>query len=71
MANGGAVRRQIALLALVVLVLTPLFAKKPQPQHAPLPAKVLQGKTIFIRNDSGWAEMADKSILTGRAALKI
>lgn len=35
--------------------------KKPQPQHAPLPAKVLLGKTIFIDNQSGWAEMGDKA----------
>src|SRR6476660_1056784 len=55
--------RQIALLALVSITLTPLlFAKKqPQSQHAPLPAKVLQGKTIYIQNDSGWAQMGDKA----------
>jgi hypothetical protein len=30
-------------------------------QHAPLPAKVIAAKTIFIQNDSGRAEIADKA----------
>jgi hypothetical protein len=54
--------RQIALLALVSLTLTSLlFAKKQQTQHAPLPAKVLTARTIYIDNQSGWAEAADKA----------
>lgn len=39
-----------------------LAAKKEEKvQHAPLPAKVLAAKTIYIQNDSGYADMADKA----------
>lgn len=41
---------------------TPVFAKKKEPvQYAPLPAKALAAKTIYIQNDSGYAEMLDKA----------
>lgn len=58
--------RLFILLMLIVPLLTSLvFAKKQQKvEHVPLPAKVLQGKTIFIDNQSGWSEMADKAYST-------
>ena len=41
---------------------TPAFAKKKQAvQYAPLPAKVLAAQTIYIQNESGYAEMVDKA----------
>jgi hypothetical protein len=55
--------KQTARLAATLLVLVSLASGKKQEvqQHAPLPAKVLESKTIYIQNDSGWAEAADKA----------
>jgi hypothetical protein len=53
-----------ATQALIVLVVftSLVFAKKQgSTQHAPLPAKVLAAKTIYIQSDSGWAEAGDKA----------
>jgi hypothetical protein len=48
--------------AILLALASPASAKKQQAQeHAPLPPKVLESKTIYIQNDSGWAEMADKA----------
>ncbi len=47
---------------------TPVFAKKKQAvQYAPLPAKVLAAKTIYIQNESGYAEMVDKAYTSLKA----
>jgi len=54
--------RQVALVASILITsISLLSAKKKQQtvEHAPLPAKVMTAKTIFIQNDSGYAEMAD------------
>jgi hypothetical protein len=60
--------KQITWLAAILLALVSLASAKKQPiQHAPLPAKVLQGKTIFIQNDSGWADASDKAYTTLKA----
>lgn len=61
--------KQITLLVSILLTLASLASAKKQPavQHAPLPAKVLEGKTIFIQNDSGWADAADKAYTTLKA----
>jgi len=55
--------KRIGRLAAILLALASLASAKKQqpPQHAPLPAKVLESKTIYIQNDSGWAEMADNA----------
>jgi hypothetical protein len=57
------VRSRYMLILLALLAVSPwLVAKnKPAIEHAPLPAKVLESKTILIQNDSGWAEASDKA----------
>jgi hypothetical protein len=55
--------KRFGRLAAILLALASLASAKKQQaqQHAPLPAMVLESKTIYIQNDSGWAEMADKA----------
>jgi hypothetical protein len=55
--------KRIGRLVAILLALASLASAKKQqpPQHAPLPAKVLESKTIYIQNESGMAEMADKA----------
>lgn len=55
--------KQLVAGTLMLLALTCVSsAKKHQEvQHAPLPAKVLASKTIYIQNDSGYAGAADKA----------
>jgi hypothetical protein len=55
--------KRVARLTAILLALASLASAKKQqaPQHAPLPAKVMESKTIYIQNDSGWAEMADNA----------
>jgi hypothetical protein len=55
--------KRVRRLAAILLALASLASAKKQQaqQHAPLPAKVLESKTIYLQNDSGWAEMADRA----------
>lgn len=46
---------------LVVLISVPVVAKKSLVLHEPLPASVLSAKSLYIQNDSGSADMADKA----------
>jgi hypothetical protein len=58
----SAYARRLAALTLVLSVSVSLHAKKHEAvAPAPLPAKVLAAKTVFIQNDSGHAEIADKA----------
>jgi len=50
------------LLFISITFTSLLFAKKHEVvPHAPLPAKVLAAKTIYLQNDSGLADMGDKA----------
>lgn len=55
--------KQIASVALIAILATSVgYAKKHREavvQHAPLPAKVLAAKTIYLQNESGRADIAD------------
>jgi hypothetical protein len=52
----------VYIIGAVLAMSTLMFGKKPEAvQHAPLPAKVLTAKTIYIQNDSGYVDMADKA----------
>jgi hypothetical protein len=55
--------KQLTVITLLSFAMTsPMFGRKKQTvEHAPLPAKVLTAKTIYIENDSGIANMADKA----------
>jgi hypothetical protein len=60
----GTMYRNVILTLIVCSMLTPfVFAEKKQTEveHAPLAAKVLTAKTIFIQNDTGQADAADKA----------
>jgi hypothetical protein len=63
------VAKSFSLIGLILLMIcAPLLGKKREVlQHAPLPAKVLSAKTIYIQNDSGHADMADKAYTQLRA----
>lgn len=52
------------ILALVVIVTSATFAfgaKKEKVEHAPLPVKVLAAKTVYIENQTGQPDIADKA----------
>jgi hypothetical protein len=54
--------RNFAAAILLLSVAPMLSAKNKQTvEHAPLPAKVLTAKTVFIQNDSSYADLADKA----------
>ena len=54
--------RIAVVVSLVFAASLSLHGKKREPvQHAPLPAKLLAAKSIYIQNDSGQADLADKS----------
>ena len=50
-----------ALLVVLASATLALGAKKEKLEHAPLPAKVLAAKTVYIQNDSNQPEIADKA----------
>jgi hypothetical protein len=53
-----------AAFSILTVMFAPAFGKiKPKEgvQHAPIPAKVLAAKTIFIQNESDHADTADKA----------
>lgn len=48
--------------AAILLPVLPLaFAKKPKVEHAPLPERILAAKTVYIENESGNPDIADKA----------
>lgn len=54
-------RQCFPLFLILAFSVAALGAKKKQVEHAPLPAKVLSAKTVYIQNDSGFADIADKA----------
>lgn len=57
---SDAMKRSSLRLALVTLLLTATsFAGKPA-VHAPLPAALMEAKTVYIQNDSGFAALGDR-----------
>lgn len=57
----SAFKQSIALLVVLASATLAFGAKKEKVQHAPLPAKVLAARTVFIQNDSNQPGIADKA----------
>ena len=54
--------RQSFIILLVLASSTIAFgAKKEQIEYAPLPAKILAARTVYIQNDTNYPEIADKA----------
>lgn len=54
-------RQSFTLLLILASSVVALGAKKKHIEHAPLPAKVVAAKTVFILNESNQPEIADKA----------
>lgn len=54
--------KQLVAALMLLASACALYAKKSKEvQHAPLPAKVLTAKSVYIENNSGHADIADKT----------
>jgi hypothetical protein len=60
-AHMSKMRQFFTLVLILVSSVAAFGAKKKQVEHAPLPAKVLAAKTVFIENNSNQPEIADKA----------